>query len=67
MKAYKIYLGNVITVEANSISYQIIDFPNLPANAIGIALITIVGQCIGAGDTEEAGYQIKKWMKHNII
>lgn len=67
MKAYKIYLGNVITVEANSISYQIIDFPNLPANAIGIALITIVGQCIGAEDTEEARYQIKKWMKHNII
>lgn len=54
-------------IAANSISYQIIDFPNLPANAIGIALITIVGQCIGAGDTEEAKYQIKKMMKYAYI
>lgn len=54
-------------IAANSIAYQIIDFPNLPASAIGIALITIVGQCIGAGDIDVAKYQIKKLMKYAYV
>lgn len=54
-------------IAANSIAYQIIDFPNLPASAIGIALITIVGQCIGAGDIDGAKYQIKKLMKYAYV
>lgn len=54
-------------IAANSIAYQIIDFPNLPASSIGIALITIVGQCIGAGDIKEAKYQIKKLLKYAYV
>ena len=54
-------------IAANSVSYQIIDFPNLPASSIGIALITIIGQCMGAGDIKEAKTQIRKLMKWAYI
>lgn len=50
-------------IAANSVAFQIIDFPNLPAASIGVALITIVGQCMGAGQEKEAKRQINKLMK----
>ncbi|MCR5776124.1 MAG: MATE family efflux transporter [Lachnospiraceae bacterium] len=54
-------------IAANSVAYQIIDFPNLPASSIGIALITIVGQCIGSGDIDTAKRQITKLLKYAYI
>lgn len=56
----KIVLTSVIAtlgttaIAANSISYQIIEFPNIPGNTIGLALVVIVGQDIGAGLKENA-------------
>lgn len=41
-------------IAANSISYQIIEFPNIPGNTIGLALVVIVGQEIGAGRKDNA-------------
>lgn len=41
-------------IAANSISYQIIEFPNIMGVTIGLALVVIVGQDIGAGDKEMA-------------
>lgn len=35
---------------ANSVGYTVIDFANIPASSMGLALITVVGQCIGAGE-----------------
>lgn len=37
-------------IAANAIGYQIIDIPNIPGMAIGLALVTITGQNIGAGN-----------------
>ena len=54
-------------IAANSVAYQVIDFPNLPATSIGIALITIVGQCMGAGNIPEAKKQVKRLMKYAFI
>ena len=54
-------------IAANSVAYQIIDFPNLPASSIGIALITVVGQCMGAGKADEAKRQVKRLMKYAFI
>ena len=51
-------------IAANSVAYQIIDFPNLPASSIGIALITIVGQCMGARNIDEAKKQVQRLMKY---
>ncbi len=50
-------------IAANSVAYQIIDFPNLAATSIGMSLITVVGQCMGAGNLPEAKYQTRKLMK----
>lgn len=38
------------SIAANSVGYTVIDFANIPGNAMGLALITVVGQCIGAGE-----------------
>ncbi|MDE6663659.1 MAG: MATE family efflux transporter [Lachnospiraceae bacterium] len=50
-------------IAANSIGYQIIDFPNIPGVSIGLALVVIVGQDIGAGDKELAVSDSKRLLK----
>lgn len=49
-------------IAANSVCYSVIEFPNIPGTAIGLALITVVGNCIGAGVLE----QVKKYTKKLI-
>ena len=34
----------------------------IPGKALGLAMITVVGRCIGAGDSEQAVYYTKKLM-----
>src|SRR5690606_21106698 len=40
------------SITANAIASNIGGFGVLPGSAVGLALITVVGQCIGAGDYE---------------
>lgn len=47
-------------IAANAVGYQIIDFPNIPAASIGLALVTVAGQSIGAGDIKNARRQTKR-------
>ena len=49
---------------ANSVGYTVIDFANIPASSMGLALITVVGQCIGAGEKEQAKMYTKKVLKY---
>lgn len=51
-------------IAANSIAYQIIDFPNIPGVAIGLALVTVVGNDIGANDIELTKEHTKKLVKY---
>lgn len=44
---------------ANAVTGSIASFQQIPANAIGVAMITVIGQCIGAGETEQALYYLK--------
>ena len=37
---------------ANAVTGSIASFQQIPANAIGVAMITVIGQCIGAGETD---------------
>lgn len=39
----------------------------IPGSALGLAMVTVVGQCVGAGDYEQAKYYIKKIMKITYI
>ncbi len=54
-------------IAANSIAYQIIEFPNIPGNTIGLALVVIVGQDIGAGFKEKAVSDTKYLIKFAYI
>ena len=39
----------------------------IPGSAVGLAMITVVGQCIGANKYEEAIYNVKKLMKITFV
>lgn len=54
-------------IAANSISYQIIEFPNILGVSIGLALVVIVGQDIGANDKEKAIHDTKYMLKLTYI
>lgn len=51
-----------IAITANAVVNSIGTFQFIPANAIGIGLITVIGQCIGAREVEQAKYYLKKLM-----
>ena len=52
---------------ANAIAGVINSFSFMPGMAYGMALLTIVGQCVGAGDYEAAKKQTAKIMKITYI
>ncbi len=47
-------------IAANAAGNSFCGILNIPANAIGLAVITIVGQCLGAGKKEQAAYYAKR-------
>lgn len=49
-------------IAANAICNSVASFAVLPGGAIGLAMTTVVGQCVGAGDSEQADKNIKKLM-----
>ena len=53
----------MVATTANAVTGSIASFQQIPANAIGVAMITVIGQCIGAGETDQAKYYLKKMMK----
>ncbi|MDR3138860.1 MAG: MATE family efflux transporter [Treponema sp.] len=52
-----------MAIAANAIAGVINSFSFMPGMAYGIALLTIVGQCVGAGDYEAAKKETAKIMK----
>jgi putative MATE family efflux protein len=54
-------------IAANSISYQIIDFPSIPGTAIGLALVVLVGQDIGADNKTAAIGDTKRLVKMAFV
>ena len=52
---------------ANAIASVFNSFSFMPGMAFSMAIITIVGQCIGAGDYEEAKKQTRKIIKYTYI
>lgn len=52
---------------ANAVSNNISQMMIIPGSAIGLALVTIVGQCVGAEEYDQAVYYIKRLMKQAYI
>lgn len=54
-------------IAANAVSNMIAWFESLPGMAINLAITTVIAQCIGAGDIEQAKYYLKKLLKLEYI
>ena len=52
-----------IAITANAVGNSISSTACIPGSAVGLGMITIVGQCIGAGEYDQARHYIKKLMK----
>ena len=53
----------MVATTANAVTGSIAGFQQITSSAIGVAMITVIGQCIGAGETEQAKYYLKKMVK----
>ena len=49
-------------IAANSVANTTTTFLNIPANAVGMAALTVVGQCLGAGEKDQAVYYSRRLM-----
>lgn len=54
-------------VAANAICNSIGGFVNVPGQAVGLSMVTVVGQCMGAGDHAQAVGYTKKLMKISYL
>lgn len=52
-----------VSIAANAAAGTIAGFALIPGSAMGLAMITVVGRCIGAGNIKEAKSYTKKLMK----
>ena len=50
-------------IAANAVAGSISNVSNIPGNACSLALITVVGQCLGARDYKQADYYTKLHMR----
>lgn len=55
-----------VAITANAVSNTVAAFAILPGQAIGMGMVTVVSQCVGAGDYEQVRYYTKKLMKYAI-
>lgn len=47
-------------IAANAVANSVAGFANIPGIAIGLAMVTVIGRCIGAGEKEQARYYSKR-------
>ncbi len=65
--ASMITLFGTSQVSANAVAGNIDRLGIIVGQAMGLAMVTVVGQCIGARDTEQATYYIKKLLRWTYI
>lgn len=52
-----------VQIAANAVANTVDSMGCIPGQALGLAMITVVGQCVGARDYDQARFYIKKLMK----
>lgn len=52
-----------VAIAANAVATNIATMQTLPGAAVGLAMITVVGQCVGAGDYAAARQYTKRMMR----
>lgn len=58
-----IALFGTTQIAANAVANNLDSLGVLPGQAMSLAMITVIGQCVGAGDFKQAEYYAKKMMK----
>ncbi len=54
-------------ISANAVAGNLANFQSITGSSIGLAMITVIGQCVGANNFEEAKKYTKKLMKTTYI
>lgn len=62
-----IALFGTTQIAANAVANNLDAVAVIPGQAMSLAMITVIGQCIGAGDTAQARYMAKKLLKITYI
>ena len=57
-----IALFGTVQTSANAVACTIDNLACIAGNAINMAMVTVIGQCVGSGDGEQVKYYIKKMM-----
>lgn len=57
----------ITAISANAVASNLANFQSITGSAIGLAMITVIGQCVGANNFEEAKLYTKKLMKATHI
>ena len=55
------------SIAAFAVASNLVTYLYLPGNALGAGMLTIVGQCYGAGEYQQAKYYAKKLIKINYV
>ena len=55
------------SITANAVANSVSSFQILPGMAVGLGLITVVSQCVGAGDYEQVRYYTRKLLKYAYV
>ncbi len=69
----KLLVASLITtfgtaaIAANAVANNVSLFAMIPGGAIGLGMVTVIGQCMGAGEVEQAVWYTKRLMKYMYI
>lgn len=55
------------SITANAIGNTVSAFGILPGSAVGLGLVTVVSQCVGAGDYEQVRYYTRKLLMYAYV
>jgi len=55
------------SIAANAICGNLAGFQTIAGTAIGLAIVTVIGRCVGAGEYEQAKYYTKRLMLLTLI
>ncbi len=58
---------SISVVAANAVGNNVTTMVNLPGSAIGLAMVTVVGRCMGAGDVSQAKRYTVKLLKASYV
>ncbi len=67
MVASMITLYGTTQISANAVAGNIDRLGTLVGHAMGMAMVTVIGQCTGAGDREQVKYYLKKLLRWNYV